>query len=145
MWLISPSIGFFSIIRKPWDVEHDTLTIRARVRQDLLNLKDRYIPDLSDIVEDPRADYLCRATAPREAVASALAAIAADIDYDNVKDRAAEVHGDERAAIYLAAWSAFRRLQDKPVRSGMPVIYASIGRRPDVLGQGDDENGSKGL
>jgi hypothetical protein len=145
MWLIAPTVGFYSIVRKPWDVERDTLTIRARVRQDLVNLKNRYIPDLSDIVEDPRADYLCRATASRLSVASAMAAITADIDYDNVKDRAAEVHGDQRAAIYLAAWSALRRLQDKPVRSAVPVIYAGIGRRPDILGPDDDENGSNGL
>jgi hypothetical protein len=145
MWLIAPSIGFFSIVRKRRDVERDTLTIRARVRQDLVELKEKYIPDLSDITEDSRADYLCRASAPRLSVASAMAALTADIDYDNVKDRAAEVHGDERAITYHAVWSALRRLQDKPVRSGMPVIYAGIGRRADVLGQDDDEDGSSGL
>jgi hypothetical protein len=145
MWLIAPSLGFFSIVRKPWDVEPDTLTIRARVRQDLVNLKDKYIHDLSDITDDPRADYLCRATAPRMSVASAMAALTADTDYENVKARAAQVHGDERALAYHGVWSALRRLQDKPVRSGLPTFYASIGRRGDVLGQDDEESGPKGL
>ena len=35
MWLITPT-GFFSIVQKPGDAAANTLTVRARVRQDLV-------------------------------------------------------------------------------------------------------------
>ncbi|TSE18983.1 hypothetical protein Talka_01746 [Tepidimonas alkaliphilus] len=38
MGLITP-IGFFSIVQKPSDRTHDTLTVRARMRGDLAALK----------------------------------------------------------------------------------------------------------
>jgi hypothetical protein len=39
MWLITPT-GFFSIVQKPSDEAADTLTVRARVRQDLVALRE---------------------------------------------------------------------------------------------------------
>ena len=38
MWLITPT-GFFSIVQKPTDAQANTLTVRARVRQDLETLR----------------------------------------------------------------------------------------------------------
>ena len=34
MWLVTTN-GFYSIVRKPWDREAGTLTVRARARSDL--------------------------------------------------------------------------------------------------------------
>ena len=39
MWLITP-IGFFSIVQKSDDKTADSLTIRARVRSDLVALQE---------------------------------------------------------------------------------------------------------
>lgn len=38
MWILSP-IGFFSVVRKPNDVQRGSLTVRVRVRTTLLPLK----------------------------------------------------------------------------------------------------------
>lgn len=136
MWLVT-EFGFFSVVRKPEDVERGTLTIRSRVRQDLENLRRRYIPTMSEIQEDSRADYRYRAIASKESVADAMAAVVRSIDYANVKDRVAEVQGDERATIYHGVWSALARLQrrERPVVDPIiPRIYGSIGRnRSDVF------------
>jgi len=50
MWLIT-SVGFFSIVEKPDDREAGTLTIRARVREDLEALRRQFLPDLAPIQE----------------------------------------------------------------------------------------------
>jgi hypothetical protein len=139
MWLIT-EFGFYSIVQKPDDAARGTLTIRGRVRQDLEYLRT-VISDLSAIEEDTRADYRFRATAPRESVATAMAAMVRALTYPNFKDRVAEVQGDQRAMLYYSVWAALARLQQRPRAFGpsMPVIYASIGKRPDVL---DDDDAS---
>lgn len=129
------------MVRKPDDIERGTLTIRGRVRQDLENLRE-YIPDLGAIQEHGRADYRFRAIASKESVARAFAAMVREIEYSNVKDRIAEVQGDERAIVMHGVWSALARLQRRgrpPVDPSIPVMYASIGRREDVL---DEDGGS---
>lgn len=103
-----------------------------------MNLRDRYIPDLSSIQEDERADYRFRAVAPREAVASAMAQAVRDLNYPNVKNRIAEVQGDNRAIVLHGVWSALRRLQSPQMKADLPIMYASIGRRPDILDPNDE-------
>lgn len=110
MWLLTP-IGFFSIVRKPWDGDGDTLTVRARVREDLDALRERFLPELGEIADDPKADYRYRAQAPREAVADAARRLAASIDYDNFKDEVAARQGAKRAHLYHDVWSVLYRLQ----------------------------------
>ena len=66
MWLITP-LGFFSVVRKPTDVEAKTLTVRARVRSDLEALKANYLPQLGAIQESRVNDYRFRAVAPQAA------------------------------------------------------------------------------
>lgn len=112
MWLVSAT-GFFSIVEKPWDRENRTLTIRARVRQDLEALRERYLPTMGTISEDPGADYRFRAQAPREAVAVALGALTRGIDYHNFKSEVARVQGRERAATYHDVWEVLRRMQPR--------------------------------
>lgn len=114
MWLVT-TFGFFSVVEKPWDRETGTLTIRARARDDLEALKATYLPGLSEIREDPTADYRFRAQGQREQVAAAFAQAIRDIDYDNFKSAVGERQGHRRAAIYHSVWGALYRIQtDRP-------------------------------
>lgn len=112
MWVVS-AVGFFSVVEKPWDRDGKTLTVRARRREDLEGLRDRFLPTMGPISEDPGADYRFRAQAPREAVAVALAAMARGIDYQNFKAEVARVRGHDRAATYHEVWEVLRRLQPR--------------------------------
>jgi hypothetical protein len=141
MWVVSKT-GFYSIVSR--DASSGSLTVRARVRSDLDDLRGRYLPELSATEFNARADYSYRGYAPREAVQRAMSAIAADIDYDNFKSEIGRVQGEQREVVYHGVWSALPRLQARPIPEGIPTFYASIGRRPDVLGPDKNENGSKG-
>lgn len=110
MWLTTP-IGFYSIVEKVWDKDEGQLTVRARVQEDLEALRDRYLPSLGPILEDPRSDYRFRARAPKEAVAEAVAALLRGVDYDNFKGAVAIRQGAARASVYHRAWEVYRRLQ----------------------------------
>lgn len=110
MWLLT-GLGFFSIVRKPWDAQAGTLTVRGRVRADLERLRSGYLPAASPIEEDARADYRFRFTAGVEDLALAVGLITADIDYDNFKDEIDLRQGRERHDIYLEVWRILRCLE----------------------------------
>lgn len=110
MWILT-TIGFFSVVQKPSDKEADTLTVRARVEDDLVALKERYLPELSEIQSSVRTDYKFRATAPRAAVSRALSDLVMSINYDNFKDEVTEVQGYKRARTYEDVWASLYRLQ----------------------------------
>lgn len=110
MWLMTP-IGFFSIVEKPYDRHDGTLTVHARVEDDLAALKARYLPELGEIHANKGTDYRYRATAPREAVARALSQLTLDLDYSNFKDEVERVQGYERARIYGEVWGRMHQLQ----------------------------------
>ena len=112
MWLMTP-IGFFSIVEKPDDWDAGTLTVRARVEDDLTALKARYLPELGEIQAHLGTDYRYRGVAPREAVARALSQLALDLDYSNFKDEVYRVQGYERARVYGEVWSSLYELQDR--------------------------------
>ena len=116
MWLVT-TFGFYSVVRKPWDRETQTLTVRARAREDLETLRSKYLPTLGEIAEDESADYRFRAQAPREDVAKAFAAAVSDIDYDNFKAAITQRMGWARERIYHDAWRAFLAIQQ---RKGSP-------------------------
>ena len=84
MWIVTTA-GFYSIVKKPTDPA-GKLTIRSRVKTDLVNLKKR-LPGLSDIIESDDSDYRYRAFAKPEELAKALSKIVVDIDYSNFKNR----------------------------------------------------------
>lgn len=111
MWLITPD-GFFSVVQKPGDAQHQQLTVRARVASDLDRLRDTYLPELGQTVTGAGTDYAYRATAPREAVAAAMARIASAIDYANFKDEVKHRQGWSRANAYHHVWHALYALQD---------------------------------
>ncbi len=112
MWLIT-NIGFYSIVQKPEDEQEALLTIRARVKADLENLRDRYLPCLGAISEDAGTDYKYRAKAPCLDLASALSQMTLDIDYGNFKDSVAKRQGPDRSKLYHEVWDVLHRLQAK--------------------------------
>ncbi len=107
MWLMT-DFGFFSIVQKEGE---QNLTVRARVKQDLLNLKERYLPGLQAIEETQYADYRYRVRVPREVFAEALRDIALDIDYPNFKNSVARRQGKARALAYEDVWQRLYGLQ----------------------------------
>jgi hypothetical protein len=112
MWLIT-TFGFFSIVEKPEDRGTGHLTVRARVREDLEQLKAKHLPELGAISESRHSDYRFRARATREAVARAMAQVAREIDYDNFKDAVASRQGYDRAKAYGRVWTELYRLQKR--------------------------------
>lgn len=113
MWLITP-IGFFSIVEKPGDTKRDVLTIRARVRSDLVALKNAALPSLGRISESIDTDYRYRAKAPRADIGKAAAKMIADLHYGNFKSEVAARQGAERAHLYHDVWEILYRLQGNP-------------------------------
>jgi hypothetical protein len=111
MWLITPT-GFYSIVEKPTDRGKETLTVRARVRGDLLALRRAYCPSLGRIRESEDTDYRYRATAKRAEVARAVAAMIDGLGYSNFKSEVAIQQGLDRAHLYHDVWDVLHRLQD---------------------------------
>ena len=106
MW-IATTRGFYSIVEKPWDTEHGTLTIRARSMVDMLNLATLFDTP-SPITQDDDADYLVRFQAPRLEVSQVFATLLLGIGYDNFKGAVAEAQGPPRAVIYERVWGVLR-------------------------------------
>jgi hypothetical protein len=107
MWLMT-DFGFFSIVKKDGE-EH--LTVRARKKQDLVNLRERYLQFAGAIEESDYTDYRFRVRVPREAFAEALRDIALDIDYSNFKGSVARRQGKARAKVYEDVWHRLYGLQ----------------------------------
>lgn len=107
MWLFT-NIGFFSAVQKPGT---DFLTVRARVKQDLENLRQNYLPQLSATQAKGGTDYPWRATVSHADFAAALGKIAMDIDYSNYKNEVTARQGKVRASRYGKVWQA---LYDMP-------------------------------
>ena len=106
MWLLT-NFGFFSVVQKPGDAD---LTVRARVREDLEILREKYLPALGEITGGG-TDYAFRARVPHEEFAEAARKIALEIDYDNFKNSVRKRQGSERAKIYGKVWSTLLELQ----------------------------------
>ena len=85
MWLLIPE-GFYSVVQKNGETD---LSVRARVKDDLERLRERYLPELSEIIETPQGDYRYRAWVDRASFADALARIGQELDYDNFKSEVA--------------------------------------------------------
>ncbi|MFM1885171.1 MAG: hypothetical protein RL026_328 [Pseudomonadota bacterium] len=110
MWLLTPT-GFFSIVCKPGDAADGMLTVRARVRSDLEQLKAGFLPELGEILESRNTDYRFRARAPRDAVAVAMVRLVQQLDYSNFKDEVARRQGTTRAHRYHKVWDVLYGLQ----------------------------------
>jgi ADP-ribose pyrophosphatase YjhB (NUDIX family) len=125
MWVIT-NFGFYSIVEKPDDQQDCTLTIRARVKTDLEDLRERYLPTLGLISEDTGTDYKYRARAPRLDISSALSQIALDIDYSNFKNSVAETQGADRAKLYHRLWDVLYGLQSTKVANAKKMAYGGV-------------------
>jgi 8-oxo-dGTP diphosphatase len=130
MWVLT-NFGFFSIVEKPEDKNAGTLTIRARVRSDLLSLRERYLPTMTEINEDKSHDYRFRVRAGREAVAVAMLRAAMDVDYSNFKNSVAKAQGHSREALYHKVWDVLYELQkgsfEAPKTDSLVTASASAG------------------
>lgn len=98
MWIYLP-FGFFSVVQKRGE---EDLTVRARVRGDLDNLR-QHMPTLS-ATKEVGFDYPFRATIPHEEFADGMAKIAMEITWDNFKDEVQETQGLARARVYHEVW-----------------------------------------
>lgn len=112
MWLCTQH-GFYSIVRKAEDEFH----IRARLRQDLQNLRDLVGSEHRaaarwKIHRSEPADYRWRMVVTRAEVALVFAVLALAIDYSNFKSR---IHArpDQRAKLdaYHHLWGDLAVLQ----------------------------------
>lgn len=104
MWSFT-GFGFFSVIQHRDDPE--LLLVRARVREDLVNLK-KYLPNLGDITDTPNADYPYRALAWRVDYAEAMKRAILDIDYTNFKNGVTKTQGHARHDLYMRVWGVMR-------------------------------------
>lgn len=115
MWLMT-NIGFFSVVQKP---NTDFLTIRARVKNDLDNLRNNYLPHLSATIAHAGTDYPWRATVSHEQFAAALWKIVSDITYPNFKNEVAAKQGKARAGKYSKVWSVLYELPEEEISAAL--------------------------
>lgn len=111
---IQTSIGFFSIVQKEEDQQHDQLTIRSRVRSDLEALRFLHLPSLGCITENHRSDYLYRAKVSKPDFAVAMSQMIGSIGYSNFKNEVQTVQGKDRAKVYGKVWTHLYQLQLEP-------------------------------
>ena len=102
MWIFSKE-AYLSVVEDK--TNPDMLLVRARVKGDI----EKHFPD-SITTETPDADYLYRASIPRQEVATAIALIATGIDYSNFKN---SVKDHRRAKFYAEVWAAMYKMQDE--------------------------------
>ncbi len=108
MWLFT-KVGFFSVTRSRYNDEE--LQIRARVKEDLENLK-RYLPSLGSIVEMEDADYRYRIYVSVGDFKKVVDKIIDDIDYDNFKNKVAKEQGWKRSWLYGNVWSIMKDAEE---------------------------------
>lgn len=120
MWVITTK-GFYSAVQKKSDPA-GTLTVRARAKQDLLNLKvEGLLPNLT-IIEQAGTDYPFRIKVTSAEWARVMASLALDVDYPNFKDEVGRVQGKARASIYSSLWSILLKLEPKGLKKSWGYV-----------------------
>jgi hypothetical protein len=106
MWLAT-KFGFYSIVEKAPTKFH----IRARVRQDLENLRNLIGGDW-EILDWPLADYRYRVIVDRKGFVEVMGALALSLDYPNFKSQIAATP-DQRAKLsaFHKVWALLSDLQ----------------------------------
>lgn len=107
MWIMT-TVGFFSVIE---NTNKDYLTVRARVRKDLDDLRDHYMPELHVTHETPEKDYPFRAYIRREFFSDGIAKAAKDINYSNFKNAVKRWQGKQRESVYSKVWGILLELE----------------------------------
>lgn len=127
MWTFT-GFGFFSAIQHRDDPE--LLMIRARVRDDLVQLK-KYLPNMSDIVETPTGDYPYRVLAWRSDYAEAMRQAILNIDYTNFKNGVTRTQGHSRHNLYMRVWSVMKNAEKDLEKMGREeASYSNQGYLP---------------
>ena len=109
MWLMT-TIGMFSAVAKGG---RGMITIRARAKSDLENLKHKYAHiTMSEIKETPYNDYPCRISLTKSDFVVLMAALAEDVDYSNFKGEVMKTQGYERETVYAQSWSVLHKITD---------------------------------
>ena len=118
MW-IATKIGFYSIVLRPETegAKTNVYHVRARTRTDIDAVISLLKPALKrsiKLFETPEVDYLWRIILKPEELATALAALAATVDYPNFKDQihASDTQSDKLDA-YSDLWTALYDLQSR--------------------------------
>lgn len=111
-WIMTQN-GYYSIVQKPWDIDEHTVTVRARMWDDIDHAYESIPEDarVGKIAEDQMADYRYRFRADKRAVAAWMMDNILDIDYDNFKDRVYDTQGPERARVYARCWTELFNMQ----------------------------------
>lgn len=106
MWLFTRH-GFYAIVRKSAEAYH----IRARVKQDLQNLKD--LLELTDPIHESRsADYRYRLIVGKKGYLSVMALVTRSVDYENFKNTVAMTDDQrEKLRAYHKIWEVMEALQ----------------------------------
>jgi hypothetical protein len=112
MWLMT-TIGFFSVVQKGTD--RDVLTVRARSRQHLQQLKRQCLPGLT-IVAGGGSDYPFRTEVRRADWLAAVQALTTEINYPNFKNAATRQLGQGYHETLMQVWTAMLALE-RPSRS----------------------------
>lgn len=132
MWVFT-KYGFFSAVcarmgngTHGQPLDPDRIMIRARVREHLEALADRF-PDLigaGKILDSTGTDYAYRIFLPKAVWAQVLAALAEEIDYDNFKSKVAQHQEDDGGAYEHSlheVWTVMRTLQKRRKNTSTPT------------------------
>lgn len=118
MWIFT-DIGFFSVVRH-WK-HHDRMVVRARCKDDLVNLVDKHGSDLNrgrrHILLTPDADYCSRLIVDTGKWSAVMSKISSDVDYTNFKDTVHRRMGHERADVYMVVWCTMHEMQQRSYKN----------------------------
>tara|TARA_R110000824_G_scaffold152470_1_gene323683 strand:- start:4844 stop:5452 length:609 start_codon:yes stop_codon:yes gene_type:complete len=113
MWIMTNK-GFYSIVRKPWDREARTLTVRARRLDDLNNFLEAADRLSEHIEKDTSADYTYRVQIEESVVGITVLKMLTGITYDNFKNSVSDAGRLDHARAYANVWHEMRSIQEKP-------------------------------
>lgn len=102
MWLFTP-FGFYSVVFNR-DCSPGMLCVRARYKEDLDRLREKFLPELGPTEKKDLRDYKFRAYAPQHAVADAMKRFVESIDYHNFKDEVMKTIGLPRELQCSRVW-----------------------------------------
>jgi hypothetical protein len=132
MW-IATEHGFYSAVENRNN--HDTVIVRARVRDDLTKMVTTMGWDDVTIVDSPRADYPHRVTITKNQWAHFVATAATGIDYPNFKSRVGK-HDPGRSYVYHDVWATLIKLEKK---NNKDRWHYSATLTPDQIDALDDD------
>lgn len=109
MWIMSKH-GFYSIVQH--HSQPHTFLVRARVRQDLVNLQDAARLS-AEIVTDAGSDYPHRLFVSYNDVQAIMQVLGRAVDYPNFKSHIHALPNQKgKSAAYMKVWSAMYGLQE---------------------------------